>query len=241
MRSPRLAAKAAALLLTGACLSACGAGGEEADGREADPMVQRALNDPLMADPDLVSQNMANAALKFEIGHPLPPEDTGQSAVIAAREAALEMLGGSTGLKSLPDAKDGAALSDAEALNTIGRIGRLPLAENCKHALRLSPLWAARLPTALQPYPRGSVKEAVGADGPGCHARAVAYLTPVPLDDVLAFHHSRAVQAGFAAEYRITGDWHVLGGRRGTSRFEVTARTLPSGLAEVAIATLDEG
>ena len=85
MRSPRLAAKAAALLLAGACLSACGAGGEEADGREADPMVQRALNDPLMADPDLVSQNMANAALKFEIGHPLPPEDTGQSAVIAAR------------------------------------------------------------------------------------------------------------------------------------------------------------
>ena len=78
-------------------LSACGSGEPAADPlAERDPAVTAALADPLMADPDLTSQNRGNAALTG--GGPaageIPPFKRGQAELDAARAAALELAGG---------------------------------------------------------------------------------------------------------------------------------------------------
>ncbi|MCR2835134.1 hypothetical protein [Parerythrobacter lacustris] len=233
------AGHAASLVLAVAGLSACNRSPEPIDPTELDPMVQRALNDPIMADPDLVSQNMANAALAFEVGQPLPLDETGQVAIIAAREDALMLVGGSSGLKPLPEAQQTDGLTAAEALNSIGRAQRLAPTTTCANAARFSAIWAARLPEPLSIYPRGSTKESIGADTAGCRLRSVIYITPVPLDDVIAFHHTRVVGAGLATDYFMGEGWRVLSGNTGTLRYEIAARSLPTGQSEVSIASLE--
>ncbi len=232
------ARRAALLVLAVAGLSACDRGPEPIDPTELDPMVQRALNDPIMVDPDLVSQNMANAALAFEVGQPLPLDEAGQVAIIAAREDALMLVGGSSGLKPLPEGQPTDGLTAAEALNSIGRAQRLAPPTPCANAARFSAIWAARLPEPLSIYPRGSTKEALGADTAGCRLRSVIYITPVPLDDVITFHHTRAVGAGWATQFFVGEGWRVLSGNTGTLRFEIAARSLPTGQTEVSIASL---
>lgn len=234
-RAGHLAALGAAVV----ALSACDRGPEPVDPTELDPMIQRALNDPIMVDPDLVSQNMANAALTFEIGQPLPPEISGQAATIAAREEALAQIGGSSALAPMPRAEAFDGLSAAEALNAVGRAQRLAPPDACAAASRFSAIWAARLPDALSIYPRGSTKEALGGDAAICRLRSVVYLTPVPVDEVLAYHNTRAGLGGYASQFSASDEWQVLSGTKGRARFEIAARTLPSGLSEISIASLE--
>lgn len=232
------ALRAASVMLAVAGLSACEPGAEPVDPTELDPMVQRTLNDPIMIDPDLVSQNMANSALAFQVGQPLPLDDAGQAAIIAAREDALMLVGGSSGLKPLPKARGTGGLTAAEALNSIGRAQRLAPTAACAKAARFSASWAARLPEPLALYPRGGTREAIGADNPGCRLRSVIYLTPVPPDEVIAFHYTRAIDAGLPADLSAGEGWSVLSGKKGSLRFEIAARPLPSGQSEVSVASL---
>lgn len=205
---------------------------------ETDPIVQRALNDPLMIEPDLVSQNLGNSALEFDIGHPLPPENDGPASVLTAREEAFAELGGSSGLKNLPSVGGEVELADAEAFDTVGRLDRLALSRNCEAQLRFSATWVAKLPDRLQPFPRGSAKEAVGSASGNCRAVAALYLTPVPIEDVLRYHFSRLDEGGARSSYARGANWHSLSGSLDGGRYEITARELPSGLAEVGIAYL---
>lgn len=225
-------------MLAAAGLSACERDPEPVDPTELDPMVQRALNDPIMIDPDLASQNMANSALAFQVGQPLPLDEAGQAAIIAAREDALMLVGGSSGLKPLPEAQPSGGLTGAEALNSIGRAQRLAPISACTKAARFSAIWAARLPEPLAIYPRGSTREAIGADSAGCRLRAVIYLTPVPRDEVIAFHYTRAIDSGMPSEHSTGQGWSLLSGRKGGLRYEIAVRSLPSGQSEVSIASL---
>lgn len=226
-------------MLAVAGLSACDRSADPIDPTELDPMVQRALNDPIMVDPDLVSQNMANSALSFEVGQPLPLDDTGQAATIAAREDALMLVGGSSGLRPLPEAKSTDGLTAAEALNSIGRAQRLAPTTACAKAARFSAIWAARLPEPLAIYPRGSTREAIGTDGAGCRLRSVIYLTPVPADEVIAFHYTRSIDAGLPSQFSTGQGWSLIAGRKGKLRYEIAARSLPSGQSEVSISSLE--
>ncbi len=233
---PRLAP----ILLASVAIGGCSDAAPAPETRDADPVVQRALNDPLMIDPDLSSQNLANAALSFEIGHPVPPENADAPAALAAREAALDLLKGAAP-DLQPVADDAAVPSDAEALNALGRLKRLDIAENCLAGARFSALWVTRLPDGLEPYPRGSVKEAAGTDEAACEVRSVIYLSPVGIEDVIAFHAARASDAEFAVEYRTGEGWHLLSGKTANARFEIAGRTLAGGLSEVSIASAVNG
>ncbi|MGB3753578.1 MAG: hypothetical protein WA954_06740 [Parerythrobacter sp.] len=223
-------------VLAAVAISGCSDAAPAPGTTDADPVVQRALNDPLMIDPDLSSQNLANAALSFEIGHPVPPENADASAALAAREAALKLLKGATP-DLQPVADNAAAPGDAEALNVLGRLKRLGIAEKCLAGARFSALWVTRLPDGLEPYPRASVKEAAGTDAGGCEVRGVIYLSPVSIEDIIAFHAARASDAGFATEYRIGEGWHLLSAEAERARFEIAGRTLAGGLSEVSIAS----
>ncbi len=226
-------------MLAAAGMSACAQGEEEAPSKDLDPVIQRALNDPIMVDPDLVSQNMANSAITFEIGQPLPPENSSPSAINAAREEAIAQLGGSGGLAPLPEGEVTDGLAAHEAINTIGRLRRLSPPQDCVDAARFSAIWAARLPQALMIYPRGSTKEAIGVDAPQCKLRAVIYLSPVPATDVLAFHHAKVLDSGFRSTLSVGSGWHVLAGSKAKARYEITARSLPSGMTEIGIVSLE--
>ena len=64
------------VLLPLIALAACGDAGDES-ARDAaliatDPVIARALHDPLMTDPDLASRNEANAAIGFADSGALP-------------------------------------------------------------------------------------------------------------------------------------------------------------------------
>ena len=91
-----------------ALLAACGSSGDEA-ARDAgliatDPVIARALHDPLMSDPDLASRNEANAAIGFADSGALPVLAGSSEAAAAAREAMrIELLEGGT-LPDLPPA-----------------------------------------------------------------------------------------------------------------------------------------
>ncbi len=76
-------------------------GGDKAEDplAERDPAVTGALSDPIMADPDLASQNRGSSALSG--GGPasgeVPPFKRGADEIEAAKAAALDAAGGAIG------------------------------------------------------------------------------------------------------------------------------------------------
>ncbi len=94
-----------AVVLFAALLASCGQEQKQADsGEQRDPAVVDALSDPLMADPDLATQNRGGSALSG--GGPasgqIPPLRTGPEEIELARQAALAMAGGA--ISSAPTA-----------------------------------------------------------------------------------------------------------------------------------------
>lgn len=220
-------------------LAACGGGADEAgaDG-EMDPATQAALNDPIMVDPDLAGQNEANAALTGGGSASLPAEATTPAAIKGAREEAMALVGGSVNLKPAPTAKVIAGAVPANAVLTAAtRAAMLPGGTDCAAAVEYSAAWAARLPATFPVYPRGSTQEAAGTDKGQCSLRVVNFLTPVALDDVLSFYHSRAVSGGYTSEHLKVENDNVISGTRGAASFVVYARKQANGLTDVDLIT----
>lgn len=219
-------------------LAACGRGAEQADPRaDRDPAVSGALADPIMADPDLASQNQGGAALSG--GGPasgeVPRLKQGADELAAAREAALALLDG-----KIPAAPGAAATVPASKLD--GAVTPQAMAEasglagkGCGERLAYSFAWAAKLPPLLAPYPRGHVRIAAGSDDPACKLRVVSYLTPVALSDVIDFHHARAAPLG--VQHRREGGDEVLIGGKGAARFALYARRGLDGFTQVDLVT----
>jgi acyl dehydratase len=98
-------------------------------------------------------------------------------------------------------------------------------------------IWAARLPATFPVYPRGATQEAAGTDQGPCALRAVRFVTPVPLGEVIDFYYTRALAAGYPANRaRQQGD-DRLSGARDQSGYAVWARRLESGNTEVDLVT----
>lgn len=182
-------------------LAACG---EEPDQRTADaaliaadPVVARALNDPLMSDPDLASRNQANAVIGFAEQGALPVLAATPAAARAAREAArLELLeGGSIPDLPLPRSEPrGKPLGPmASAQDLLAALGAPEL---CAKDLRENFAFAADLPAVAAIMPHGMVVQAGGADSTGCRIRILRYRTPASPLDVLQYHHAHAARAG---------------------------------------------
>lgn len=221
-----------------AMLAACSGGAEEQVAGERDPAAEQALNDQIMVDPDLANQNEANAALTGGTDQSIPPENMTPEAINAAREAAFALVGGSDGFKELPAAKPlGDTIPAESTLTAAARAAATPSGANCAEQVDYSAAWAAKLPADFPVYPRGTTKEAAGTDAGDCSLRVVNYLTPVPLDDVLTFYHSRALSAGYSSEHVTYDGDRIVSGTKGRGSYVVYGRQLPSGVTEIDLIT----
>jgi hypothetical protein len=224
-------------------LAACGEADTRADKRaERDPAVAGALGDPIMADPDLASQNRGNSVLQGG-GPPsaeLPPDKVGPDEIERAKAAALKLTGGQ--LAALP-ASSGALDSSrlAGRLTPQAMAEALPeLSKGCDKNLEYGFIWAARLPAALPVYPRGHARQAAGSDTGGCRLRVVGFVTPVPANDVLSFYATTAGKDKVALTSRQEGDDAVLSGKRQGLSFAVFARPFGKDLTEVVLVTSEK-
>ena len=221
-------------------LSACG--GENKTKPEAgpqDPAVTSALADQIMVDPDLVDQSRADAAVAV-VGPPsapVPPEQAGPEAVAAARADAARLVGGA--IRPAPDPVKGGADALIRDVATAAQFAASAKTGNvdCAGKVEYSARWAAMLPAPLAVYPRGAVQEAAGTDADGCRLRVVHFVTPVAVDDVIAFYYTQLSAAGYNARRHVEGDAQALGGSKGTAAYMIQARRKAGGaLTEVDLA-----
>lgn len=230
----------AILLLGLAGLTACAPSGKQA-GADAsliakDPVIARALHDPLMTDPDLASRNEANAAIGFIDSHALPVLAGGTQEAQAAREAMrIQLLEGGS-LPELPPVspgEGGAALGPASApADLLAAVGLPPA---CAANLKEDFLLAADLAPAAAIPPRAMVVQAGGADAAGCGVRIVRYLTAAPREDVLQYHHASATRAGLAARRHAVPGPSIAGRGEGGERIAVHVRDAPNRLTGVTL------
>jgi len=97
------------------CLAAAAAGCSQGGGETPDPfaaiaedpVIARALHDPLMSDPDLASLNEANAAIGFPDSAALPVLAASSEDAQAAREALRLELLASGPIPDLPPVSEG--------------------------------------------------------------------------------------------------------------------------------------
>lgn len=201
-----------------------------------DPVIARALHDPLMSDPDLASRNEANAAIGFVDSAALPvigaTADETQAARVAMRTALIE----SGPLVDLPPSQPGAGgavlgpqSGPRELLAAVG------LPATCTDLLQEDFALAAALPPPAAIPPRAMVVQAGGADAQGCGLRIVRYLTAAGIEDVLQFHFLSARRAGLVpVRYAAPGDSIVATGS-GPQRLAVHVRSAANGLTGVTL------
>lgn len=208
---------------------------------EPDPMVQQALNDRLMTDPDLAFTNEANAALTVSFDHSIPPIDAGPEALALVREEArIRMLEGGDVLDLPAGIEAARPASLAKEMTAKERAALLPAARECADSLSSSAIWAARLPDFAEIVPRGAVVEAAGTDSAQCRLRVVTYRTPLPPEEALQFHFTLFDRAGLKPRHLALSETEnaLLGDRQGVQA-RIHARVIAGGLTEVDIVTLE--
>ncbi len=236
---PRLLLCALPLALS---LSACG----EEDSVTAvtthheDPLMDAALADQIMVDPDMVNRNSANLVASFPTQEGIiPAPDAGSAAIMAAREEAIAMLGGAAALRDAPQPEriDGTLPPEA-ALSVAARAASAGEGmEDCAALAEFSAVWAARLPEVFPVYPRGAVHEAAGTDEGDCSLRVVNFTTPVPLGDVMDFYFTRADAAGYEVQRVLQDGDDILGGTHGAASVMVFARLRDDGMTDIDLVT----
>ena len=204
----------------------------EADGTGDDPAMSGALGDQIMVDPELSGQNGAGVSAESNSVE-LPPEQRSPEAIAAAKQEAAKKAGGK--LQSAPEPKTGSTASLVENTATAAQVAASSQAAStdCASRVEYSMNWATKLPAALAVYPRGAVQEAAGTEKDGCALRVVSFVTPVETSDVVDYYYTQVRKAGYAAQYRLDGGDHVLGGNKGKSAYIIYARKLDNGLTEV--------
>lgn len=162
----------------------------------SDPVVARALHDPLMSDPDLASRNQANALLGFAGDTGLPMLPATPETARAGREAARIELLESGEIVLLPAAttQSGPVVpADATAKDLLAVMGA---PERCSTAIEEGFVWAVDPPSVAAVMPHGTVMQAAGARSAPCDLRIIRYRTPAAPEDVLQYHLTRAVRGG---------------------------------------------
>ena len=202
--------------------------------KQRDPAIARALDDPLMTDPDLASRNEGAAAITVKIDSGLPLVEPDAEDVAAARAEAAGLTGDTAA--AVPPAS-----GTAEALpprhTPADHLAVLADRTACRAKLDSSTIWAARMPPALPVYPRGATQAATGGEGKNCRVAAVVFTTPVPADEVVSFYWRRARSAGLAPLHLTAGEWSVLQGARAGQAFDLRAARTGS-LTTVELATV---
>jgi hypothetical protein len=191
----------------------------------ADPVMARALHDPLMSDPDLASRNEANAVVGFVDSSALPVLDGSRAQAQAARDAARLELRADGPIPDLPEPQAGPEPRPNSGGKVSGRmvsadaiLAALRAPQRCKSQLRDDFALAATLPAAAQVMPMGMVMQASGADSAGCRIRIIRYTTAAAPNDVLQYHYTRAARAGLKPVHFSSPETSIAGqGRDGTT------------------------
>lgn len=220
--------------LAAACGQAGVPGAQTADAAliAQDPVIARAFHDPLMTDPDLASRNEANAAIGFPDSAALPVLGPDPDEARRAREAMrLELLAGGA-IPPLPPAGD----ADPEPLSPRSSgaqlIGAVGAPSGCAGALAEDFARAAALPPPAAIPPRAMVVQAGGAASAGCNLVIVRYLSPVPAEELLQYHHTRALRAGLVPQASRAA---ITAQGTGAERLAVHVRSALGGLTGVTL------
>ncbi len=229
---------AAIIVLLCTAIPACADRAEQAADDAAliaqDPVVARALHDPLMSDPDLASRNQANAAIGWADSNALPVLAGTRQTARAAREALrLELLeqGPIPDLPPPRKAAYGRRLGPlATAADLLAAVGA---PTTCAARLDEDFALAANLPAAAA-IPRGAmVVQAGGSDAKGCGLRIIRYHSHAAPDDVLLYHHARAVRADLQARRFAMPETSIAATGAAGEALAVHVRPGPNGLSSV--------
>lgn len=227
-------------LLAAAGLSACAdevAVDEASVVNAVDPYLARALNDPLMVDPDLAYSDEANAAITIGFDHALPSFKGSDEAASRARETARLALLETGPIAELPLAQSGPGPAPlVERFGVEAVLEGVNAPPECRKAIRGSFAIAASLPRIAAVMPHGMVRVAAGVDQPQCTLRLVRYVTPVAIEDALQYHHTVASREGFEPAYFEQPEASLIADRRGTY-FMVFARRTSGDLTAVDVVT----
>lgn len=216
-------------------IAACGGRAPDDAGDAAaiaeDPVIARALHDPLMSDPDLASRNEANAAIGFIDSHALPVLPAGSDEAQAAREALrLELLGAGA-IPELPSAQEGEGGKPLGPMaSAADLLAAVEAPVRCAKALKEDFLLAATLPPVAAIPPGAMVVQAGGADAQGCGLRIIRYRSPAPISDLLQYHYARALRAGLGAARYASPEDIVAAKGKGNERLTVHVRPATGGL-----------
>jgi hypothetical protein len=217
-------------------LAACSAGERDGDATKplaSDPMVARALHDPLMSDPDLSALNEANAVLGFAGDNALPVLPATPEAAQAAREAGrLELIEGGE-IAPLPSPVTGIGPMPGRGASATELLAAIGAPQSCASVLEQGYVWAAALPEPAAIMPQGMVVRAGGADTTACKLRIIRYHTPAAGDDVLEYHFTRALRAGLRPLRYAEGGESLAARAVGGEAWVVAVRETASGLTEV--------
>lgn len=221
-------------LASSACSDPAGEAAVDAAFLAQDPVIARALNDPLMSDPDLASRNEANAALGWADSGALPVFTASRETASAAREAMrLELLEDGP----IPDLPAPRVESHGKPLGPMASAAAMLAAveapQRCVAALGEDFAFAASLPPPAAIPRQGMVMQAGGSDIRGCRLRIIRYATPAAPDDVLQYHYARAVRAGMAARRFATPEPSVAASGRQGEALAVHVRPGLNGLTSV--------
>ncbi|MBC2665818.1 hypothetical protein H7F51_09805 [Novosphingobium flavum] len=218
---------AAALALVPA-LSACDSkAGEDGRRPSSDPIVSAALDEQLMADPDLARINPRHAVVTpgGPPAVPIPPEDSSPEAIAAARAEAVRLVGAAPLHAPQPEPGAPSAAGMTAELTANSALAENGPGRGCARSLDYAFIWAARMPAVLPIYPRGHVQDAAGSDAAPCRLRVVTFRTPVPLGEVVDFYWTRGRRAGLSPRHRLAGEDHVVAGQKGAAAFVAYVRS----------------
>lgn len=221
-------------------LAACSAAEKTADAEaDRDPAAAAALNDPIMVDPDLTSQNRGNSALTGggPVQGDLPNFIRTPEAAEAARAAAQTQLGSAPPVAPDPvSTRPKSRLAGALTLPALAAAAGIATSV-CADQLSFTMAWAARLPAGLPIYPRGHTIMSAGSDNAGCKVRAVRFVTSVAVSDAVNYYFASARAAKLPAERRREGSDEVIAGTPGGAAYAVYVRQRSDGLTEVDLFT----
>ncbi|MFU7527948.1 hypothetical protein [Qipengyuania sp. ASV99] len=218
-------------------LAACSGNNDDVPAEAAvqDPLLSRALNDPLMVDPDLAWRNEANAVIALRDGHPLPPVQASDDMANRAREAMRSELVENGQIPPLPAASAGKGSPSLAGLNTAAEIVEaVGSRTDCIAAMDGDLQWSANLPPTSAIMPHGMVQQAAGVDQGNCVIRVVRYLTPVGVDEALEYHFTKADRERFRIE-RFAAPESSLRAERRDQQLAVHVRKAAGGMTAVDV------
>lgn len=198
-----------------------------------DPIIARALHDPLMVDPDLAYRNEAAAALTYGAGQPLPVlAGNAELARLARDDARLELLedGAIAELPEPSDAKSAPELSASTSARDLVMAFDGP--SECTQHLKADFGWATRLDRSVPILPRGYVRAAAGVESDTCSIRVVRYLTPATVDTAMEYHFNWAVRSGLKPAIYESPQSMVIAKSDGSSQVTII-RESPNAMRQV--------